>query len=530
MNRNAEVRDSISSSIFQSGHTALDLGNTTSDEKIETKIQLQPDKISFKVILLISISLCIVVFLAALDQTIVTTALPRIASEFNSLGLYSWVGTAFQITFTAFQPLYGRLSDIFGRKPIIMFLIIVFLIGSALCGASNSMVMLIVFRAVQGIGGGGLWALALIIIADIAAPEDQGKLQGIIGAAFTIASIIGPLIGGVFTDKVTWRWCFYINLPIGAVALLMIFFTVRIPMPKGSILSKIKRIDFLGSIVVIAITVCLLLAISFGGNEFSWNSAVVIVLFCVGVLLIGIFVLVEGKFAIDPVLPMRLFKNLDFGLLSLSNFFFGIGFFIGFFYYTYYFQILGASATDAGIRFLPMSLVLIVVNISVGFAVSYLKKVRPFIWVGFAILLVGAGLTTTFSVSTSASMQMGYTVIVGAGMGFIVQTLLLAMQIAVDPSEGMSFGIAIGGALLNNQLSTGLSKIPGVSVELAKNNLSYVKKLPPQTRIRVLRVFVGALQWVFRSALISFGIAGVLVLFIKYRPLSKEALEAPMEM
>ncbi|KAL1920673.1 uncharacterized protein VTP21DRAFT_1050 [Calcarisporiella thermophila] len=538
-----EDEQTVTSNSYPDAVAGADLEKSLSKEEAEKPPLPSQTKLPTKIVILICASLCLSVLLAALDQTIVTTALPRLASEFDALSLYAWVGTAFQITFTAFQPLYGSLSDIFGRKPTFLFCVVVFLAASAVCGAANSMIMLIIFRAIQGIGGGGLFGLALIILADITTPEEQGKYQGLIGAAFTVASIIGPLLGGVFTDRLSWRWCFYVNLPIGAVALLMIFFTLRLPSPKGSLLSKFKRIDFLGSLAIIALTVCLMLAISFGGNEFAWNSPVVIVLFIVGVLLIGVFVFVEWKFAAEPVLPLRLFKNRDYVVLSVVNFFFGIGFFLGFFYYSLYFQLLGASATGSGLKTLPLSLVLIAVNIICGFAVSYTKKLRPFIWAGFVFMLLGAGLVTTFNEHTSDAMQIGYTVIVGFGLGFEVQNLLLATQIAVEPKDipvatssgmffrtlGMSFGIAIGGALINNQITTSLAEIPNLSIEAVKNNLSYVASLPPDVQARVLQAYIGALQWVFRGVLIMWGIAAVFVIFIRYRPLSKEALEAKAE-
>ncbi|KAL1922691.1 uncharacterized protein VTP21DRAFT_10230 [Calcarisporiella thermophila] len=408
----------------------------TSVNMVDTwKQDQEPTKLPPKIIIPICISMCLSVFVAALDMSIVTTALPQLASEFDALALYSWVGTAFQISLTAFQPLYGSLSDIFGRKPIFMTCLILFIIASALCGAANSMVMLIFFRAIQGIGGSGLFGLSLIILADITTTEEQGKYQGIIGAAYSFSSIFGPLLGGIFTDKLSWRWCFYINIPIGIIALVVVFFVLSLPSPKGSFLVKIRHIDFLGSITVIAFTVCFMLAISFGGNEFSWNSPVIILLFCVGALLIGIFAYVEGKFAIEPVLPLRLFKNRDYFVLSVIQFLYGVGFFLGFFYYPLYFQLLGESATGSGLKTLPMLLTSIAANIIGGFAVSYTKKLRPFIWVGFVAMVIGAGLITTFDEHTSNALHIGYTVILGFGSGLEMQNLILATQISVEAKD-----------------------------------------------------------------------------------------------
>ncbi|KAL1920674.1 uncharacterized protein VTP21DRAFT_1051 [Calcarisporiella thermophila] len=425
-------------------------------------------------------------------------------------------------------------------KTTFLFCVVVFLVASALCRAIKSMVALIMFRAIQGIGGGGLFGLALIILSgnqdilrcahsiihffpyslflsDIITPEELSKYQGLLGAAFTVASIIGPLLGGVFTDKLSWRWCFYVNLPIGIVAILMIILVLRLPAPTGSLTSKLKRIDIMGLVVIIALTVCLLLGISFGGNEFQWNSPVVIALFVAGLSLFGVFYLIESKLAAEPVLSLRLFRDADFAILSVVNFF-GLEFFMGFFYYSFYFQLLGASATHSGLRFLPMSLVLIVVNIT--------------------------SMTTTWNETTTVATQIGYTVIVGLGIGFEIQNSVLAMQIAVEPKDiavatssgmffrtlGLSFGIAVGGALLNNLLASHLVGIPGLSIESVKNDLAYITRLHPKLQGLVFKAYINALQWVFSGGLIAWSISGGLTLLIRSRPLSKKVVQAPMEM
>ncbi|CAG8693633.1 24703_t:CDS:2, partial [Dentiscutata erythropus] len=280
---------------------------------------------------LVTLGLGFAIFLAALDQTIVSTALPKIASDFNGLDQLSWVATSYLLTSTSFQPIYGSLADIFGRKATFLFTIIIFEFGSLLCGVANSMVSMIIYRAIAGIGGGGIIGLVTIIITDIVSAKDQGKYQGLIGACFGIASVAGPLIGGAFTDHVSWRWCFFINLPLGAITILAVIVFLHMKRQTGSLLGKFKRIDFLGIIIMIAATVCLLLPLNWGGSTYAWNSPVIIALLCAGVVGYIIFGLVEIYVASEPVAPLAAsLAIIGAGLTTMWNENTGYGEYLGY--------------------------------------------------------------------------------------------------------------------------------------------------------------------------------------------------------
>ncbi|KAL1921809.1 uncharacterized protein VTP21DRAFT_10451 [Calcarisporiella thermophila] len=516
----------------------LEKGTT---ENAPTDMGGQSAVLPFKNVILICIGLCLSVLLCALDQTIVSTALPKLASEFNALSLISWVGTSYQITMTIFQPLYGRFSDIFGRRPTFLFAILVFLGASAVCGASNSMVMLIVFRAVQGIGGGGVISLAMIIMADITSPRDRGKYQGLIGAAWAIASVIGPFLGGVFVDRATWRWAFYVNLPIGAVAILMIIFVLRLPPVKGDFKSKIKRIDYLGSFTLGAAVILILLAISLGGNQLAWNSPTIIVLFVVGFVALLAFLPVEAKLALDPVIPLRLFRIRNFSIITFASLLFGIGFFLYLFYMPVYFQVvLSEDATTSGAQLIPSTVVLVAFSITGGILVSKTGSLRIFIWVGFVAMVVGAGILSTLDQYSSRARQIGYTIIPSFGLGLNIQNLLLVSQVSVPPKDiavstsvtlffrtvGMAIGIALGGTIINNQLASGLTDLP-IPIEVVKNNMEEIQKLAPELRNHVISEYVSGIQWCFRTCVILWGVGFLSLLLLKKPQLPKTRKNEP---
>ncbi|CAG8592801.1 12488_t:CDS:1 [Ambispora leptoticha] len=503
-------------------------------ENVDDQTTLLP----FKQLLIVFMGLSLAIFLSSLDQTIVSTALPKIASDFHALSDISWVGTAYLLTSTAFQPLYGKFSDIFGRKSSFLFAISTFVVGSVLCGASVDMPMLIVSRAIAGIGGGGIMSLVMIIISDIVPLRERGKYQGIIGGTFTISSVVGPLIGGAFTDHISWRWAFYINLPTAALTIIIIITMLHLPHVYGSLKEKIKRIDFIGTIFLVASIVIILLPLNWGGNTYSWDSPIVISLFCVGAVLVCVFIFIEFRIAIEPVIPQHLFKLRNPVLVYITSFFIGMAFY-GFIYYLpLYFQaVRGYSATEAGLQLIPLVLGLVLFSTVSGFATTVTGSYRPWIIFGYGLTTVASGLLSTLNENSNRGEEIGYLLIAGAGLGCSMQTVLLAAQSSVEHKDiavvtslssffrtiGGVFGVAISGAIFNNKLSSYLiDTLPSnIPLELVKNSVEYIHTLPPDTQTSIIHAYVHALSYVFFVAIPMAGVATITSLFIKHIPLRK---------
>ncbi|KAF0548089.1 MFS general substrate transporter [Gigaspora margarita] len=465
---------------------------------------------------LVALSLGCAVFLSALDQTIVATALPKIVSDFNGLDQIAWVATSYLLTMISFGPIYGKLADIFGRKVTFLFAIIIFEFGSLLCGVASDMVSLIIYRAVAGFGGGGIIGLALIIIPDIVSTKDVGKYQSALNASYGIASIAGPLMGGAFTDHVSWRWCFFINLPPGAITIIAIIFLLRMKMPAGSLLGKFKRIDFIGIIIMISSTVCILLPLNWGGSTYAWNSPVIIVLLCAGTVGYIIFGLVETYVVSEPVVSPSIFQGMIFFSLI--------------FYIPLYFQVVNeVSATQSGIYYLPCILSGVLFSILAGQMFSRTDKISFQYAYLFASLLsiIGAGLTTIWNENTGNGELIVSMIISGAGSGISIQSLILCVQGLVEHKDiasvtsltmffrsiGAVFGIALSGTAFNNKLLQELSTLD-LPPSFSTQSVYSIQLLPPETKSLVIHAYVSAFQFLFYFIILSAALMFISNLFM----------------
>jgi EmrB/QacA subfamily drug resistance transporter len=449
-------------------------------------------------------------FLAALDQTIVSTALPTIVGDLGGLDHISWVVTSYLLASTASTPLYGKLGDMYGRKPVFLAAIVIFLAGSMLAGLSRSMGELVGFRALQGIGAGGLMVGAQAIIADIVAPRDRGRYMGLIGSVFAVASIAGPLLGGFLVEAISWRWVFYVNMPVGVVAVLVVAFKLKLPVrPQRHV------IDYLGAALLTAGVCSLILVTTWGGNEYAWGSSVVIGLAAAGVALLVAFVFQERR-AAEPIIPLGLFRSSVFRVASGLGFVIGLAMFGAIIFIPLFLQLVyGVSPTSSGLRMLPLMAGLLTASILSGRVISRIGRYRVFPIAGCAVTTLGMFLLSRLEADTAPWMASLYMLVVGVGIGLVMQVLVLVVQndapardVGVATSTatffrslGGSLGVALFGAIFASRLASGLQSLPsdvtarlggGVSVSPAE-----VHALTPAVRHDFLLAFVDALQPVF---------------------------------
>ena len=412
-------------------------------------------------ILVIISALMLGMFLAALDQTIVSTALPTIVADLHGASHLSWVVVAYLLASTVSTPLWGKLGDQYGRKVFFQGAILIFLVGSVLSGISHSMLELIICRAIQGLGSGGLFVGTQAIVGDIVPPRERGRYQGLFGAVFGVASVIGPLLGGVFVEQLSWRWIFYINIPVGAIALAVV--AAQVP---GNLRRVHHVIDYLGTLTLVIAVTGLVLFTSLGGTTYAWGSGPIIAFGVVGAIFLVIFGIVEQR-AVEPVLPLHLFSIRAFSISNLVGFIVGFAMFGAITFLPLFFQISrGDSPTISGLELLPLMVGMLSVSIASGQYISRSGRYRMFPIIGAALVTVGLFLLSLMGIGTSLILSAIYMAVLGMGLGSVMQVLVLIAQNAVPYSElgvatsgatffrsiGGSFGAAIFGAIFSNVL------------------------------------------------------------------------------
>lgn len=497
-----------------------------------------PPPLAHRQVLLAFSGLVLVMLLAALDSTIVSTALPTIVSELGGLERLAWVVTAYLLAQTIVTPIYGKLGDLYGRKVVLQSAVVIFLVGSVLCGLSRSMLQLVVFRAIQGIGGGGLNVTTQAIVGDIVPPRERGRYQGIFGAVFGLASVAGPLLGGYLTTHLSWRWIFYVNVPIGLAALVVL--AVVLP---GRLRRVRHAIDYAGAALLAVALSSLTLLADLGGGTFAWTSGVTIALAAAAVLALALFVLAERR-AAEPVLPLRLFGQRTFLIGTTVGLIVGFALFGSVTYFPLFLQVVkGESPTSSGLHMLPMMGGMVVTSIISGQLISRTGRYRLFPVVGTGVMTVGLFLLSRLTTATSTATASLLMLVLGTGLGMVMQVLVIAVQNAVEYRDmgvatsgatlfrliGGSLGTAVLGAVFAGRLTANLARsLPGGAGADGAHVLGVgaIAQLPPAVREAYGAAFVASLNTLFLVAAVVCAVGFVLAWLLPEHPLRTTIAES----